>query len=294
MTAIAPARTRVAVPGAPTPRRRVLRFRPVYLLILAWLIGVLGPYTWMAITSITPTNELHVDATTIFPKNPSFAAYARLVTQTGFLHNILNSAIVAVGVVVVVVICALLAGTALSRYRFRGRRAVLYGILLVQLFPTILLLVPLYIELKNLGLLDNKIGLILIYSAFAMSFSTWLMKGFVDQIPTEIEEAALIDGCNRFQTFWYVIFPLSRPGIAAAGTYAFIYSWNEFIFAVTFTSSDDAKTIPVGLSQFIGENIIRWDFLTSGGVIAAIPILIGFMFAQRGLISGLASGAVKG
>jgi len=292
MTAIAPAR----VSDAPSsrPERRGLRFRPIYLLILAWILGVIGPYAWMALTSITPLDELNVDSTTIFPRDPSFAAYARLISDTGFLQNIANSAIVAAGVVILVILCALLAGTALSRYRFRGRRAVLYGILLVQLFPSILLLVPLYIELKNLGLLDNKIGLILVYSAFSLSFSTWLMKGFVDQIPVEIEEAGLIDGCNRFQTFWYVILPLSRPGIAAAGTYAFIYSWNEFIFAVTFTSSNSSKTIPVGLSQFIGENIIRWDFLTSGGVIAAIPILIGFMFAQRGLVEGLASGAVKG
>jgi multiple sugar transport system permease protein len=294
MTAVASSRTRVAAGQQPPARRRVLRFRPIYLLVLAWIFGVIGPYVWMALTSITPLAELNVNSTTFFPAHPSFAAYARLVLDTGFLQNIANSAMVAAGVVVLVVMCALLAGTALSRYRFRGRRAVLYGILLVQLFPSILLLVPLYIELKNLGLLDNKLGLILVYAAFSMSFSTWLMKGFVDQIPVEIEEAALIDGCSKLQSFFYVILPLSRPGIAAAGTYAFIYSWNEFIFAVTFTSSNQAKTIPVGLSQFIGENIIRWDFLTSGGVIAAIPILIGFMFAQRGLVAGLASGAVKG
>ena len=284
------------VAAATQPRNRIpkRKLRPVYLLIAAWIVGVIGPYTWMALTSITPTSELNVNSTTILPENPTFQAYGRLLTETGFLRYLANSALVAAGVVVITVLCSLLAGTALSRYRFRGRRVLLYGILLVQLFPTILLIVPLYIQLKSLGLLDNKLGLIVIYSAFAMSFSTWLMKGFVDQIPLEIEEASLIDGCSRFGSFLYVILPLSRPGIAAAGTYAFIYSWNEFLFALTFTSSDDAKTIPVGLSQFIGENIIRWDFLTAGGVLAAIPILIGFMYAQRGLISGLASGAVKG
>ncbi|WP_270886066.1 carbohydrate ABC transporter permease [Pedococcus sp. 5OH_020] len=291
-TSTAPMRVEAQAPAV--PRRSGMRWRPIYLLILAWIVGVLGPYIWMAITSVTPLSELHATQTTIIPSNPSFRAYGRLITQTGFLRNIANSAIVAVTVVVIVVFCSLLAGTALSRYRFRGRRAVLYAILLLQLFPSILLLVPLYIELKNLHLLDNLVGLILVYSAFSMSFSTWLMKGFVDQIPGEIEEAALIDGCSKFQSFVYIMLPLSKPGIAAAGTYAFIYSWNEFIFALTFTSSNTAKTVPVGLSQFIGENIIRWDFLTSGGVIAAIPILIGFMFAQRGLIAGLASGAVKG
>jgi multiple sugar transport system permease protein len=286
--------TRVSSPTFSRAPKRRFRIRPIYFLIAAWIFGVVGPYFWMFLTSITPSNELNVDKTTVFPQHPTFSAYGQLLGQTGFLQYLANSAIVAFGVVVITVLCALLAGTALSRYRFRGRRVVLYGILLVQLFPSILLIVPLYIELKNLGLLNNKVGLILIYTAFAMSFSTWLMKGFVDQIPKEIEEASLIDGCSKLQSFFHVILPLSRPGIAAAGTYAFIYSWNEFLFALTFTFDDTAKTIPVGLSQFVGENMIRWDFLTAGGALAAIPILIGFMFAQRGLVEGLASGAVKG
>ncbi len=293
MTAISTG-ARTSSPTFSHAPKRLFHIRPTYFLIAAWVVGVIGPYFWMFLTSITPSNELNVNSTTILPAHPTFAAYGRLLVDTGFLQYLANSAMIAAGVVVLTVLCALLAGTALSRYRFRGRRVVLYGILLVQLFPTILLIVPLYIELKGLGLLDNKLGLIIIYTAFALSFSTWLMKGFVDQIPTEIEEASLIDGCSKVQSFFHVILPLSRPGIAAAGTYAFIYSWNEFLFALTFTSSDQAKTIPVGLSQFIGENIIRWDFLTAGGVLAAIPILIGFMFAQRGLVEGLASGAVKG
>lgn len=266
--------------------------RPIYFLLAAWIFGVIGPYTWMFITSITPPSQLSDPA--ILPSDPTLDAYPQLLSTTGFLQFLGNSFFVAAGTVLLTVTFALLAGTALSRYKFRGRRVILYGILLVQLFPTILLIVPLYIELKTLGLLDNKFGLILVYTAFAMSFSTWLMKGFVDQIPVEIEEASYIDGCSKFQSFVYVIFPLSRPGIAAAGTYAFIYSWNEFLFALTFSSSPSSRTIPVALSQFIGENIIRWEFLTAGGVLAAIPILIGFMYAQKALISGLASGAVKG
>lgn len=275
-------------------RPRRVWFRPIYLLLLAWLVGVLGPYIWMFITSITPAADLAESAKHIWPENPSFESYVNLLTGTAFLQYAFNSLVVALGTVAITTAFALLAGTALSRYRFRGRTAVLYGILLVQLFPTILLIVPLYIELKSLGLLNSKLGLMLVYTAFALSFSTWLMKGFIDQIPVEIEEASYIDGCSRMKSFFYVIVPLARPGIAAAATYAFIYSWNEFLFALTFTSGDDARTIPVGLRQFIGENLIRWEWLTAGGVLAAIPILIGFMFAQRALISGLAAGAVKG
>jgi len=274
--------------------RRRTWFRPIYLLIMAWLFGVLGPYLWMFITSVTPARELYASSERIWPDNPSIQSYIDLLTDTAFLQYMLNSLIVAAFTVIFSTILALLAGTALSRYRFRGRTAMLYGVLLVQLFPTILLIVPLYIELKSMGLLNSKIGLILVYTAFSLSFSIWLMKGFIDQIPVEIEEASFIDGCSRFQSFIHIIIPLSRPGIAAAGTYAFIYSWNEFLFAMTFTSSDESRTIPVGLRRFIGENSIRWEWLTAGGVLAAIPILVGFMLAQRALISGLASGAVKG
>lgn len=266
--------------------------RPIYFLIAAWLVGVLGPYVWMFITSITPPSELAT--ITIFPGHPTFDAFPSLLTKTPFFQYLLNSIEVAIGTVLLTVACALLAGTALSRYRFRGRSVVLAGVLFMQLFPSILLIVPLYVELKAIGLIDNKIGLILVDSAFAMAFSTWLIKGFVDQIPKEIEEAAYMDGCSNWEAFRHVILPLSRPGITAAATYAFIYSWNEFLFALTFTFNNDTRTMPVGLSLFVGENLIRWDFLTAGGVLAAMPILIGFMYAQKGLIAGLSSGAVKG
>jgi multiple sugar transport system permease protein len=266
--------------------------RPIYFIIAAWLVGVLGPYVWMFITSITPPSELAT--ITIFPEHPTLDAFPSLLTKTPFFQYLLNSIEVAIGTVLLTVACALLAGTALSRYRFRGRSVVLAGVLFMQLFPSILLIVPLYVELKAIGLIDNKIGLILVDAAFAMAFSTWLIKGFVDQIPKEIEEAAYVDGCSKWQAFRHVILPLSRPGITAAATYAFIYSWNEFLFALTFTFSNDTRTMPVGLSLFVGENLIRWDFLTAGGVLAAMPILVAFMYAQRGLIAGLSSGAVKG
>ena len=268
------------------------RIRPIYFLIAAWLVGVLGPYLWMFITSITPPSELATIG--IFPEHPTLDAFPSLLSETPFFQYLLNSIEVAVGTVVLTVSCALLAGTALSRYKFRSRGVVLAGILFMQLFPSILLIVPLYIELKAIGLIDNKIGLVLVDTTFALAFSTWLVKGFVDQIPKEIEEAAYVDGCSKWEAFRHIILPLTRPGIIAAATYAFIYSWNEFLFALTFTFSNDTRTMPVGLSLFVGENLIRWEFLTAGGVLAAIPILIGFMYAQKGLIAGLSSGAVKG
>jgi multiple sugar transport system permease protein len=278
----------------PLLARRLKWFRPIYVFIALWLIGVLGPYAWMFITSITPPDELVESASRIWPQNPTFDAYRYLFSNPRFIAYSLNSAIVAAGTVIVMTTFALLAGTALSRYRFRGRTLVLFGTLLLQLFPTVLLIAPLYIEMRTFGLLDTKQGLMLVYTAFSLPFSTWLMKGYVDQIPKEIEEAASIDGCTRFQTFLHVIVPLTKPGAAAVATFAFIYSWNEFIYALTFTQTQSARTLPVGLRLFIGESSINWEYITGAGVLAAIPILVGFMIAQRSIISGLTAGAVKG
>jgi multiple sugar transport system permease protein len=295
MTSISDATTMVSLSKAHAPRGKQRPwFRPVYFFIVIWLIGVLGPYAWMFITSITPQAELVHSAERIWPENPNLAAYRYLFSNPRFIAYAFNSAVVAIGTVIVTTTLALLAGTALSRYRFRGRTFVLLGTLLLQLFPTILLITPLYIEMKTFGLLDTKHGLMLVYAAFSLPFSTWLMKGYVDQIPVEIEEAALIDGCSRFQTFIYVIVPLTKPGTAAVATFAFIYAWNEFIYALTFTQTLSARTLPVGLRLFIGESSINWQYITAAGVLAAIPVLVGFMIAQRSLISGLTSGAVKG
>jgi len=270
------------------------RIRPIYFMITAWLVGVLGPFVWMFFTSITPDRDLLTQAKDVFPKHTTFAAYQHMLNDSRFIKYMFNSLTVAISTVTLTTLIALLAGTALSRYRFRGHSFILMSILLVQLFPSILLIVPLYIELKKMGLLNTKLGLVLVYTSFSLSFATWLLKGFIDQIPKEIEESMTVDGASKIQVFRYLIFPPARPGIAAAGTYAFIYSWNEFIFSLTFTNGQGARTLPVGIQQFIAEDLIRWDLITASGVMAAIPILIGFMFAQRVLISGLTAGAVKG
>jgi multiple sugar transport system permease protein len=266
----------------------------IYVLVAIWLIAVLGPFVWMLITALTPASQFAKSTASSLPAHPTLAAFGQLLTGTPFVHYVINSAIVAAATVVITVCVSVLAATALSRYRFRGRKALLLGILLVQLFPAVLLVEPIFSELKSLNLLDSLPGLFLVYATFASPFSTWLLKGFMDEIPLEVEEAARVDGCSTLQVFWYVLLPLTRPGIAAAGTYAFIYSWNEFIYAVTFTSGVESYTVPVGLSLFIGENTIRWELLTAGGVLAALPIVVGFMFVQKHLVAGLTSGAVKG
>jgi len=147
--------------------------------------------------------------------------------------------------------------------------------------------------MREMGLLQNLLGLVIVYAAFVTPFTIWLIKGFFDGVPREIDEAAKIDGCNEVRMIWHVHLPVIVPGLVAAASYIVIYSWNEFLFAVTFASSVRTNTVPVGLKTFIGDFVMRWDLLTAGGVMAAIPILVFFMIIQRRLISGLTSGAVK-
>ncbi|MBD8045285.1 carbohydrate ABC transporter permease [Arthrobacter sp. Sa2BUA2] len=259
-----------------------------------WLILVLGPYVVMLLTSLTPQQELLAPGSQVFPENPTFDAYKDLAAGTPFFQFLGNSAMVAFGTVVVSLLAATTTAISLSRFRFRGRQTVLTSLLIAQLFPAVLLVIPLQGELRQFGLLDTIPGLILINTTFATPFAVWLLKGFLDSLPASLDEAARIDGCSAFQMVRYILLPLMKPGLTAAGTYIFIFSWNEFLYALTFTQSNQTHTVPVGLHLFIGEYQIRWDLLTAGGVVAAIPVLLGFMLVQRNLIEGLTAGAVKG
>lgn len=299
-----PASTPIPIAPAPQPlttsrdksRRRRLLFgtSAIYAAIGFWLIATLGPYFIMLLTSVTPESELLKPSVNPFPQEPTLAAYEELFRSTPFLKYLGNSLTTAAGTVVFSLLAAMTAAICLSRFRFRGRTTMLTALLIAQLFPAVLLVIPLQAELRVMGLLDSHLGLILVYSTFATPFATFLLKNFLDGLPRELDEAATIDGCSPMQMVGYVLFPLLRPGLTAAGTYIFIFAWNELLYALTFTSSAAAQTIPVGLQLFIGEYQIRWDLLTAGGVLAAIPVLFGFMLVQRQLISGLTSGAVKG
>ena len=269
--------------------------RPVlYAALFVWLVATLGPYAIMALTSLTPASQLIAPGMNLIPKHPTLAAFRELFKSTPFMSYLENSLITALSSVVLSLIVASCAAIALSRFRFRGRSAVLTGLLIAQLFPAVLLVIALQAELRTMSLLDSKWGLVVIYTTFSSPFATYLLKGFLDSVPKELDEAATIDGCSTGQMVLHILLPLLRPGLTAAGTYIFIFSWNEFLYALTFTSSNASRTIPVGLQMFIGDYQIRWDLLTAGGVLAAIPVLFGFMLVQKQLIKGLSAGAVKG
>ncbi|MFJ2367709.1 carbohydrate ABC transporter permease [Microbacterium sp. NPDC087665] len=262
--------------------------------LIGVLALVLGPYIVMLLTSLTPREELVGAGANLIPSEFTIASYEELVTTTPFLSYLRNSLLVAAIAVPITLIVSTGAAIAMSRFDFRGRGAVMIGLLLAQMFPAVLLVISLQGQLRGMGLMDTTLGLALVHAAFATPFATWLLKGFADSIPREIEEAGQIDGASSAQIIRILLLPLLRPGMVAAGTYAFILTWNEFLYALTFTSQTATRTLPVGLHLFIGEYQIRWDLLTAGGVLSVLPVVIGFLIVQKRLVAGLAAGAVKG
>ncbi len=274
--------------------KRIVARPALYVVLALWMVCTLGPYVVMALTSVTPEKQLIAYGMSRLPSHFSVQGYVELFSTTPFVSYMANSIITALSTVVFSLIVASAAAISLSRFRFRGRTTVLTALLIAQLFPAVLLVIPLSTMLQSAHLLDSRAGLVLVYVTFATPFATYLLKGFLDSLPRELDEAATVDGCTPLQMVRYILVPLLRPGLAAAGTYIFIFSWNEFLYALTFTSSTASQTIPVGLQFFIGDYQIRWDLLTAAGVIAAVPVLAGFMLVQRQLIGGLSAGAVKG
>jgi multiple sugar transport system permease protein len=262
--------------------------------IFLWLTFILFPYIWMFITSIKSPQELYTSPICYFPAHPTFDGYRLLLKTTHFPRYLLNSLAVAFGTVTLMAFVATSAAYCFSRLEFWGKKQLTGVFLISQMFPSVLLVLSLYFIMKSLGLLNSLLALIIADCTFALPFTVWLLNGFLNAIPRELDEAATIDGANRLQTFRYVILPLAAPGIVAALTYVFIFSWNEFIYALTFTSDTATRTLPIGLHTFMGEYIIRWDLLTAGGVLTGIPIVIFFMIAQKYLVEGLTAGAVKG
>lgn len=270
-------------------RRLFTLYIPLFLILLF----ILFPFYWTFITSIKPEAELY-GAVTYWPKAIVWDSYKNLFTTTvNFLDAMKNSFVVAAATTIVSLTTSTLATYAFSRYRFAGRRAMMALFLSNNMFPTVLLLIPLYSIMRKMGLLYTPGSLILAYTTFTIPFSVWLLNGFLNDLPLTLEEAALVDGCNRRTAFSKIILPILGPCLVATGVYIFMTSWNEYTFAVMFTNTQ-TRTIPVALKSLIGQLGVQWDLLTAGGIITIIPVCIMFFFAQKRLVEGLTAGAVKG
>jgi multiple sugar transport system permease protein len=268
------------------------RLLGLHLPVLIIVLFALAPYIWMFISSITPETDLYGEVFRYFPANPSFENYPRIFQKISFARNLRDSLIVATTTMLVGLAISLTASYSFSRFRFRGRNYLMIQFLVINMFPIVLLLIPLFVIMRVLKLIDTYFALIIAYSTFTIPFSTWMMTSFFNAIPKQLDEAALVDGCNRFTAMTRVIVPIAMPGIAATGIYIFITAWNEFLYAAILTGNK-VLTIPVALQNLIGEYNIAWGLLTAGGVISVIPVIVLFFFIQKQLISGMTAGAVK-
>ena len=274
-------------------KRLALRALSLYLPLVLLLCFLIFPFYWTFITSIKPEKELYGGTVTYWPKNPTFDAYRALFVDYNFVKPMTNSFIVAASATLLTLFVATVAAYAFSRFRFKGRRPLMIMFLTNNMFPTVLLLIPLYAIMRRLGILYTPLALILSYTTFTIPFSVWLLNGYLNDLPMSLEEAALVDGANRTQAFVRIILPVLVPCLVATGVYIFMNAWNEYTFAVMFTN-EKSRTIPVSLRNLIGQLGVQWDLLTAGGIITIIPVCVMFFFAQKRLVEGLTAGAVKG
>lgn len=247
---------------------------------------------WLILTSLKPRDGWLSTELELF-NQPSLDNYTRVLTETQFPTWLLNSVIAAGLTTILGVFLASTTGYAISRFRFPGHRGVMWMLLITQMFPVAILIVPLYNLMAGLGLLNQIPGLVIAYMTVSVPFCAWMMKSYFDSIPREIDEAGMVDGLTPFGTFWRVILPLARPSLAVTAFYSFMTAWGEVAYASVFMSQEEKRTLGVGLQQFVGQHWSDWGLLTASAVLIAVPASIVFLLVQRHLVAGLTAGATK-
>jgi multiple sugar transport system permease protein len=270
------------------------RWVTVYIPLGIFVFVLLFPFYWMVITSVKPNNELlSRDGNPFWVIQPTLDHFHKLLFKTAYPEWLWNTVFISVIATVVSLVCAVLAAYAIERLRFKGARQMGLGIFLAYLVPPSILFIPLSTIVFKLGLFDTRWALILTYPTFLIPFCTWLLMGYFRSIPFELEECALIDGATRFEILWKIILPLSVPGLISAGIFAFTLSWNEFIYALTFISSSEVKTVPVGVvTELVEGDVYHWGSLMAGALLGSLPVAVLYSFFVEHYVSGM-TGAVK-
>ena len=274
---------------------------PVLLVVLA-LVLIYMPVAWLLISSVSTRAELLSTPIHWIPQEPTFKNYIDILSPSQgvsevartFRVTLRNSLLVAGSVTIVALVLGSAAAYALVRLRMPFRQGLLVGILGTRMIPEISLVIPMYLFATRFGLFNTPLILVITYLSFALPFAIWLMAAFFGTIPVELEDAARIDGCNRFETLWRVILPISSPGLVSTGLFVFLSAWDEFFFALILTSTVSAKTVPVAIAEFTGRYVVDVGGMMTGGVLAAIPPVLLSLLFQRYIVSGLTAGAVKG
>lgn len=276
----------------PSRRRRVLALR-LALLALALVITLLPVY-WMAITSLKTQVEVFVSPPTFAPQRPTSENYVSLFANRNMGAYLLNSLIVVGASVLLALAIGSLAAYALARFNMgRLNDRLSFWVLAPRMIPPIAIVVPIFLILQQFGLLNRRLGLILVYTAFNLPFVVWMMRSFFQEVPIDLEEAAMVDGASRLSAFWHVMLPLAAPGLVATAIFAIIVTYNEFFFALTLTSTPAAATLPVGTAALIGKTQTLFGEMAAAGVVATVPIVFFALLVQRHLVRGLTMGAVK-
>lgn len=274
--------------------RQLLRLMGHRVGILAYLLFALFPLYWVIKISVTPDKLLYSEGVKMWPSAFTFEHFRRVFVESDFPTFFSNSLIVSFSTAALATVISALAGYAFSRFSFKGKTVIAALLLFTQMFPLVMILAPIYKVMAPLGLTNNLLGLILIYTAFNVPFATFLMQSFFDAIPKDLEESAMLEGCTRFQALVKVLAPLTLPGMAATLGFVFTAAWSELLFSLMLINKNAVMTFPVGLLSFVSKFAVSWGDMMAAAVLALIPACLFFAFIQRYLIQGLTAGAVKG
>lgn len=275
---------------------KVVRALLFWALILLIIFYTLFPFYWAIVSSITPPNQLFTTPLRYFPASPTLNSYRTVFSNPDFIRALGNSVLVAGTTVLLSLLIGSFGAYALGRMRFRGRNAMLYLVLSMTMFPAIAILGALFTMVRGLGIYNTPWALILTYMTFALPFTVWVLSNFFRSLPAELEQAAYVDGATTFQTFYLILLPLTAPGLVTTGLLTFIAAWNEFLYALTFTLTPNARTVPPAIALFSGaqEFEIPWGDIMAAAVVVTVPLVLLVLFFQQRLVEGLTAGAVKG
>jgi arabinogalactan oligomer/maltooligosaccharide transport system permease protein len=274
--------------------RRFLRLCATYITIIIFCVIAVYPVAQVVTISLRPADRLLSTSLEIIPDNATLRNYAELFTERPFLLWLWNSSLVSLVVTVTGVVLASMTGYAFSRFNFIGKKIGLLSLLTTQMFPATMLLLPLYIMLIKLGLINTYFGVIIIYTATALPFTIWTMKGYYDTIPYSLEEAARIDGCNQFQAFYKIILPLAAPALVITALFSFMTAWSEYLVAAQILQDSSLWTLPLGLKSFESNMSTEWGLYGASSIVVTVPVVVLFLGLSKYLVSGLTLGSVKG
>jgi len=284
------------------PRRTLLASIVTHAVLVVATVVTLYPALWVVKMALSPSQGFASASASasLWPEGATLANFRDVVSTTDlqgrwlFGRQLLNSVVVSVTVTMIGLVLSTSAAYALSRFRFAGRGATLRAFLLSQLFPGVVTSIPLYVLLDRLGLLDRLAGLVVVYATTSIPFCTFMLKGYFDTLPRELEEAVLLDGGTRFTAFWRVALPLARPALAVTALFSFLSAWNEFILAATFINEPARTTLPVALQRYVGDYSTEWGHFAAGAILVSLPVMALFFAIEKHLVGGITAGGVKG